>query len=60
MIDTEVKMDYKPFIGKKITKIEEKDNWLHIDCGKNMMSFRLISLKEDKMLRAIKVFIEGL
>ncbi len=47
-------MDYKPFIGKKITKIEEKDNWLHIDCGKNMMSFRLISLEEGEMLRAMK------
>jgi len=52
-----MKMDYKPFIGKKITKIEEKDNWLHIDCGKNLMSFRLISLEEDKMLHAIKKLI---
>jgi len=24
------KMDYKPFIGKKITKIEEKNNWLRL------------------------------
>jgi len=48
------KMDYKPFIGKKITKIEEKNNWLHIDCGKNLMSFRLISLEESELLFAIK------
>ena len=47
-------MDYKPFIGKKITKIEEKDGWLHIDCGKNMMSFRLISLKESELISTIK------
>ncbi len=49
-----MKMDYTPFIGKKITKIEEKDGWLHIDCGKNMMSFRLISLQESELISTIK------
>jgi len=49
-----MQMDYKPFIGKKITKIEEKDNWLHIDCGKNLMSFRLISLEESELIFAMK------
>ena len=54
-----MKMDYKPFIGKKITKIEEKDSWIHIDCGKNLMSFRLISLEESELIFAMKKLMEA-
>ena len=54
LIDMEVKMDYEPFIGKKITKMYEKDDWVTIECGKNMMSFRLISKAEHEILWSIK------
>ncbi len=53
MIDMEVTMDYEPFIGKKITKVEEKNHWVTIECGKSSMSFRLISKDEQQMLITI-------
>jgi len=49
-----MKMDYKPFYGKKITYIGENHDWVTIYCGKDSMSFRLISLEEEKILRSVR------
>ncbi len=45
--------DYKPFIGKKITKMYEENHWVNIECGKNMISFRIISKDERDILWSI-------
>ena len=52
-------MDYKPFIGKTITSFEEREGWIDIKCGnKASVSFRILTLDEEKGLRLLKKFAQ--